>query len=72
MNKKQKTTLVFFICFVVATVIYPPFYIKMQGLIVRSEYSWIWKPIMYGTQYGRTTLGTVDISRVFYSLLVLP
>jgi hypothetical protein len=69
MHLKEKITIIIYIAVVLATVLYPPFNLEVQGLLVRSEYSWLWRPIMYGTEYGRTPLGTVDLPRVIIQLL---
>ena len=45
-------------------VLYPPFNLTIQGLVVRSEYSWLWNPIMYGSEYGKTPIGVIDVARL--------
>ena len=69
MNKTQKAVLAAYIIVVTLMVVYPPYYLEIQGHIVRSEYSWLWKPIMYGSEYGRTPLGRIDIIKLLAELI---
>lgn len=70
MNHKQRYIL-FAYCFViVAMLIYPPFILKLQGHIVLSEHSWLWKSIMLNGEYGKTALGTLNIAQLSFQLLV--
>ena len=69
MNKQQKIILFVYSAIVVAMVAYPPFNLTLQGHVVRSEYSWLWKPIMYGKEYGSTPIGIVDVARLYVQLV---
>jgi len=68
-NRKQQIILMVYAVVVVVMVIYPPFSLKLQGHVVRSEYSWLWEPIMLGKEYGSTALGTIDVARLYVQLV---
>ncbi|OOF13106.1 hypothetical protein BZG79_08570 [Salinivibrio sp. MA427] len=69
MNRKQKLVLFTYSIVVVAMVVYPPFTLKMQGYIVLSEHSWLWKPISLNGDYGKTALGTLNIAQLSFQLI---
>lgn len=60
MNNTQRLILILYVLSISSMVLYPPFNLAIQGNLVRSEYSWLWEPIMYGTEYGNTPLGVID------------
>jgi hypothetical protein len=68
-NKYQKAILIAYSAIVIAMVAYPPFSLVLQGHTIRSEYSWLWEPIMIGKEYGGTPLGTVDTARLYVQLV---
>lgn len=69
MNKAQRMVFFCYGAVIFLMVIYPPFYLKMQGFIVRSEYSWIWSPIMAGETYGSVPLGVLDFPKLLIQML---
>ncbi len=69
MSKLQKLVLSIYCLVIFAMILYPPYVLIVQGHLVRSEYSWIWAPIMYGTEYGTTPLGVIDVSKILIQML---
>ncbi len=69
MNNPQRLILILYVLLISSMVLYPPFNLAIQGNLVRSEYSWLWEPIMYGTEYGNTPLGTIDALRLSMQML---
>jgi len=69
MNRKQKLVLFAYSIVIVAMLVYPPFTLKLQGHIVLSEHSWLWKPIMLNGDYGKTALGTLNIAQLSFQLI---
>jgi hypothetical protein len=70
MNKTETIVLVVFIAAVMFFVIYPPFYLELEGLVLQSGYSWIWEPITFSpSQYQTKIFGRIDAVRLFAEML---
>jgi hypothetical protein len=68
-NKSQKVVLAIYSVIILAMVIYPPFDLIIQGNLIRSEYSYLWEPIQYGSAYGKTPLGVINIPKILIQML---
>jgi hypothetical protein len=70
MKRIETIVLALFGAAVTFFVIYPPFYLELQGLVLQSEYSWIWNPITFSSsQYERKIFGRIDAVRLFAEVL---
>ncbi len=69
MNKVQRIILLLYCLTIVAILIYSPYNLTVEGYLIRSEYSWIWEPIMYGSNYGKTPVGVIDTSKILIQML---
>ena len=69
MNKIQKIILFAYCVVIIGIVIYPPYNLTVQGFLIRSEYSFLWEPIMHGSEYGNTLVGVIDTPKILIQML---
>ena len=69
LNTRQKIILSLYAGLVAVMVLYPPYILETKNFIIRSEYSFIWEPIMLGSKYGDNPLGVIDLAKLTAQLL---
>jgi hypothetical protein len=66
-TKAQKVILAVYSVAVILIIVYPPFYLDLQGAIIQSAYSWLWQPITLSTS-GKPLFGQIGSVRLLAEL----